>query len=224
MNNLGYGKWLGSTAAAGVQVGALTAPDSSSFRLQVMVKSNSPSGYLIGVQKGGTGVGAVYDTTEHQVAETVFLVGRYDFTASPNAVSLWINPTSSWFGASSDPISGLLSTNSGTDGFSIDRFNMRQNTDVSVPGGMQWDELRVGTTWAAVTPPPGAFLTNVKKLGNGAFQFSYTNTSALSNIVYGSSNLVNWTTAGVATQISSGVFQFTDPSATNYSRRFYKLR
>ena len=89
---------------------------------------------------------------------------------------------------------------------------------------MQWDELRVGTTWAAVTPPPGAFLTNVKKLGNGAFQFAYTNTSALSNNVYASSNLVIWTSVGVATQISSGVFQFTDPSATNYSRRFYKLR
>src|SRR5205814_8612626 len=55
INNLGYGVWNGTTAQVGVQVGALTATDNQSFRLAVMVKSNSPSGYLIGVQKGGAG-------------------------------------------------------------------------------------------------------------------------------------------------------------------------
>src|SRR5947207_3902682 len=60
INDLGYGAWNGSAS----QVGALTAPDNSTFRLQIMAKSNSPSGYVIGVRKSGTGVTDTFDTTE----------------------------------------------------------------------------------------------------------------------------------------------------------------
>src|SRR5204863_1146620 len=95
INNLGYGVWSGAQAQAGVQGGALTANDNQSFRLAVMVKSNSPSGYVIGVQKGGSGATATFDTTERHAGDTIFLVGRYDFTVSSNAVSLWINPSAS---------------------------------------------------------------------------------------------------------------------------------
>src|SRR5262249_29775196 len=72
---------------------------------------------------------------------------------TPNAVTLWINPSASTFGAASEPATGQLSANTGVDGFAIDRFNMRQNTATTVPANMQWDELRVGGSWASVTPP-----------------------------------------------------------------------
>ena len=150
MNNLGYGGSGWSGAAA--QVGALTANDNSGFRLQIMVKSNSASGYVFGVQKGGSGATATYDTTEYHAGDTVFLVGQYDFTVSPNSVSLWINPSSSTFGYS-PPASGFISANTGPDGYTIDRFNFRQNTAASVPAAMQWDELRVSASWSDVTPP-----------------------------------------------------------------------
>jgi hypothetical protein len=226
VNDLGYGTLLGSTAATGFQVGALTAADNTSFRLQVMVKSNSPAGYLLGVQKGGTGVAPTYDVTERHAGDTVFVVGKYDFTVSPNAVSLWINPTASTFGAV-EPTTGFLSQTNGTDGYTIDRFNMRQNTATSVLAAMQWDEMRVGLSWASVTPPltdAPTVLTSSLRLTNGAFQFAYTNLSTQSGTVYASTNLTNWATTGTATQISSGLFRFTDPAATNYPRRFYQLR
>src|SRR6185369_7864255 len=72
----------------------------------------------------------------------------------PNVVSLWIDPSPSTFGAAVDPATGFITATTGTDGFTIDRFNMRQNTAASVPAAMQWDELRVGGTWASVTPVP----------------------------------------------------------------------
>lgn len=147
ISSAGFGVWNG----ASTQVGALTATDNTSFRLAVMVRSNSASGYVFGVQKGGTGATATFDTTEYHEGDTVFLVGKYDFTTSPNPASLWIDPDASTFGAASDPIA-LISATTGTDGLTIDRFNMRQNTAASVPAGMQWDELRFGTTWADVTP------------------------------------------------------------------------
>jgi hypothetical protein len=221
MNDLGFGTWNGASS----QVGALTANDSTSFRLQVMVKSNSPSGYVIGVQKGGTGATATFDTTERHAGEIVFLVGRYDFTISPNSVSLWINPSPSSFGA--DVPTGAISTTTGTDGFTIDRFNIRQNTAVSVPAAMQWDELRVGNAWSAVTqagPPPTIKLSNATWLGDGRFQFAYSNVYGFNGTVFGSTNLVDWSPVGAATQIGSGQYEFIDPNASNYTRRFYQVR
>jgi hypothetical protein len=147
IGSAGFGVWNGAAS----QVGALTAPDNTSFRLQVLVQSNTPSTYVFGVQKGGTGSTVTFDTTPHMEGETIFLVGKYDFSSSPNPVSLWIDPDASTFGAAAEP-TGFLSATTGTDGFSIDRFNMRQNTAASVPRAMQWDELRFGTTWADVTP------------------------------------------------------------------------
>jgi hypothetical protein len=187
----------------------------------------SPSAYVIGVQKGGTGATATFDTTERHAGDTVLLVGKYDFTVSPNGVSLWINPASSTFGAASEPSTGFLLQTTGTDGYIIDRFNMRQNTAASVPAAMQWDELRVGLSWASVTPPSSeapTVLSSPTRLTNGAFQFSYTNSSSQTGTVYASTNLTNWAVTGTATQVSTGLFQFTDPTATNYPRRFYKLR
>jgi hypothetical protein len=224
INDLGFGAWNGAASP----VGAFTTPDNTTFRLSIVVRSNSPSGYVIGVQKAGTGATATYDTTEYHAGDTVFLVAKYDFTVSPNAVSLWINPTASTFGSSAEPTSGFISATSGTDGaFTIDRFNMRQNTTASVPASMQWDELRVSTAWATVAPmpeAPSALLTDLTYLGDGSFQFTYTNSAGRNSRVYASTNLIEWEPLGTATPIGPGLYRFTDASATNYPGRFYHLR
>lgn len=228
INDPGFGAWNGLAS----QAGAFTAADNSSFRLQVMVKSNSPAGYVIGVQKGGTGVSSAFDTTERHAGETVFLAGKYDFTTLPQSVTLWINPNPATFGAASPPATGFLSANTGTDGTgsanTIDRFNIRQNVPSgasSVPAAMQWDELRVGYLWSDVTPVPPSFrLTNLSRLPEGRFQFSYTNTSSATPMVYASSNLIDWLAIGAATQVAPGYYQFTDAASTNLPRRFYELR
>jgi hypothetical protein len=221
MNDLGVGVWSGSAS----QVGALTATDSASFRLQVMIQLVAPTNYIIGVQKGGTGAATTFDGTLHSAGETVFLVGKYDFTVSPNKVSLWINPNLSSF-AGPEPTTGFVWQTNGPDGYTIDRFNMRQNTAASVPAGMQWDELRVGAPWAAVTPlapPTYVTLTGMKRVTGGAFQFAYINSGSQTSSVYASTNLIDWTAIGAATQISNGLYRFTDNAATNLPRRFYKV-
>jgi hypothetical protein len=223
INDLGFGTWSGQSSI----LGALAATDNTSFRLQAVVRSNSPTGYVIGTQKSGTGATPTYDTTERHAGETIFLVGKYDFTVSPNAVTLWINPSIATFGAATEPASGFVSATTGTDGFTIDRFNMRQNAatgNFSVPASIQWDELRFGLTWASVTPAaPPPQLADIKRLSNGLVQFIYPD-NGLSYTVFASTNLLNWIAIGTATQSSSGWFQFTDSSASNLSRCFYQLR
>ena len=214
-------------------MGALTATDNTNFRLQVVVKSNSPSGYVIGTQKSGTGATAAFDGSEHQAGDTIFIVGKYDFTVSPNAATLWINPAVSTLGSGSEPASGFISATTGTDGFTIDRFNLRQNAATgssSVPAAIQWDELRFGLSWADVTPPVSTAppspieLTAFARLPDGAFQFAYSNSDSRTYSVFASTNLVDWRSIGAATQISPGMFQFTDSDATNLVQRFYQLR
>ncbi|MDB6025317.1 MAG: Immunoglobulin I-set domain protein [Verrucomicrobiales bacterium] len=222
VNDLKFSSWNGSAA----QVGALTATDNLTFRLAVMIKSNSPSGYVVGLQKGGTSATTTFDTIEHTAGETLYLVGKYDFTTSPNTVSLWINPAASQLGGTSEPTGFIWNTN-GVDGYTIDRFNMRQNTTNSVPAAMQWDELRLGFSWGEVSPaaaPTVVTLTEVTQLQDGAFQFSFADSSGRGYGIYGSTNLTDWALIGAATQVSPNLFQFRDTAATNHSQRFYQLR
>ena len=93
-----------------------------------------------------------------------------------------------------------------------------------MPASVQWDELRFGLAWSDVTPPALVKLTGFARAGPGAFQFSYTNLSSLTYTVFAATNLLDWNAIGQATQISSGIFRFTDPAATNFPYRFYQLR
>lgn len=81
-------------------------------------------------------------------------------------------------------------------------------------------------TQIAPVPPPVLF--GATWLGNGVFQFAFSNSSvgapftvlAATNV---SLPLSSWTVVGTATNTAPGRFQFTDSQATN-SQRFYKVR
>ena len=65
-------------------------------------------------------------------------------------------------------------------------------------------------------------------LGNGAFQFTFTNAANTAFSVLATTNVSlpssNWTVLGTATNAGGGIYQFTDPGATNHPQRFYQLR
>jgi hypothetical protein len=220
INDLGYGVWNGAASQAGM----LTAPANTSHPLQIMVKSNSPSGYVFGVQKAGGS--AMFDTVERHTGDTVLLVGKYDFTASPNAVSLWINPASFTFGAASEPATGFIAQTTGTDGLTIDRFNMRQNTTASVPAAMQWDELRVGTSWASVTPPatsPVSPTLTAARVGSQIVLSWPTNAARFTLETNATvSGLGSWSTLDVPISTIGGESVVTD--SVTAGSLFYRLR
>ncbi len=62
----------------------------------------------------------------------------------------------------------------------------------------------------------------------GAFQLQFTGNSNSTYSVLGTTNLLlpltNWPVLGVATQISSGIFQYSDTNLTHNTRQFYRLR
>jgi hypothetical protein len=153
MNTIGTG-WNAPNAS----IGALTETNNTGFKVSVLVNRNfDNTGYVFGVQKGGTGSTPSFDVTSYFEGSTVLLVGNYTFDPdNPDTISLWINPDSSTFGLPLPPLP-TLTTNTGTESIGLDRFNFRQNVATgsnSLPEAMQWDELRIGDSWAEVTPIP----------------------------------------------------------------------
>ena len=90
------------------------------------------------------------------------------------------------------------------------------------------NDLSTGTAELYTTTAPTLTIHNPTKLAGGAFQFSFTNTPGAGSTIFTTTNLAvpftNWTTLGSATEVSPGQFQFTDPQATNNSKRFYRVR
>jgi hypothetical protein len=77
----------------------------------------------------------------------------------------------------------------------------------------------------SVPVPISTTLTSPQKLTNG-FQFTFTNSVGALFGVLTTTNLAlplsNWTVLGGVMEIAPGQFQFTDPQATNGTRRFYR--
>jgi signal transduction histidine kinase len=80
-------------------------------------------------------------------AATYLIVAKYEWVEGPtnDKVTLWVNPTT--LGAGEDG-GNQVSSSSGTDGIkSAGRLTLSRGPDVHI------DELRIGRTWAEVTPP-----------------------------------------------------------------------
>jgi hypothetical protein len=73
-------------------------------------------------------------------------------------------------------------------------------------------------------------LTSAVILGDGSFQFGFTNISGVSFTAFASTNVdapfITWLNVGpaVETPAGSGQYLFTDPQATNAPQRFYRVR
>jgi hypothetical protein len=128
--------------------------------LQVNTNGGDQSSFLLGIRQSS---GQAYDTWSaalYPVGQTLFIVHGYTFVdgGGNDVCEIWINPDPATFGSNAPPAATLTAFQpSGlTDAYWIDRINFRQASAPSIPAAMTFDELRVGTNWADVTPPPPA--------------------------------------------------------------------
>ena len=105
-------------------------------------------------------------------------------------------------------------------------------TEISPDGGATWSPSIAEPGTLALSPNPAAIsvsrLTNPIRLGNGSFQFDFTNTPGASFTTLATTNvsfpLSNWTVLGTPTEAPPGQYQFTDLQASNLVQRFYRVR
>lgn len=129
-----------------------------------------------------------------------------------------------------DPASGTWATN-------MDMNSVRaQQTATLLPAGKVlmtggWDgdngvAISEIYTSAAIQLP--IRLAVIRQPPGGAFKFGFTNTPGLSFTALTTTNvslaLGNWNVTGPVLEIAPGVFQFSDPLATNFPQRFYRVR
>lgn len=122
-----------------------------------LLTKKSGAGYVLGLGRNNTLTDYAYETTVHNVGDTVFVVACNELVSGVTNVNLWVNPSSATFGAASAPTpsasavlysatgGGLNAT--GPQAFAIiDQFP-------SAPSGVI-DDVRIGKTWAAATGAP----------------------------------------------------------------------
>jgi hypothetical protein len=91
------------------------------------------------------------------VGETLLIVARLNYISNVSgstwtvSTDLWINPDSSTFGTNTPPVA-LISSPEGDVTGGITSFSTGIDNPGNLPQTLLIDEVRVGTTWADVTP------------------------------------------------------------------------
>ncbi len=216
---------LGTSFTSDGTLAGFTTGTGTSFGTKINIRPNGAGGYNLGVSKlTGTTYGA-WAGNSLAVGETVFVVGRYRFnnaSSTDDLCDLWLNPDSSTFGATNAPPATIDSAGGGgTDLAQIDRFFFRAGGSSSSPAKLVADELRVGFTWADVTPPAPPEL-NIAPSGN-AFVLSWPTNSPVF-VLQGAPSLslpATWQTETMTPAIS-GTNYILVIQATN-AARFFRL-
>jgi hypothetical protein len=161
---------LGGSFTGDGTLAGFTSGTGTSFGTKINIRPNGAGGFNLGVSKlTGTTYGA-WAETNFIVGKTVFVAGRYRFNnanSTDDLCDLWLNPGSSTFGAPTPPPATIGSAGEGgADLSQIDRFFFRSGGSAASPAKLTADELRVGLTWASVTPPARPELT-VSSSSNG---------------------------------------------------------
>ena len=142
----------------------LIQPGTTTFYGSTIWLRASGSGFNIGLDnRSSVAPTSNYAAPTYDLNDTIFIVGSYEFVSGTgNDVSrIWINPSSTNFGALSAPTATITATG-GTDLTGVGGFLLR-GASGSPSGAM--DELRIGTGWADVTPVPEPSSTVLMVLG-----------------------------------------------------------
>jgi len=130
------------------------AYDNTTFGATVWTKRVDDNSYNLGVASRTSTSAVQYSTDNYTLNSEILVVASYEFVndSANDVAKIWINPASQYFGVGTEPTPTLTVTNTGgTDLTSIKRIFIRQDSDTETPA-MDIDEIRVGDTWAQVTP------------------------------------------------------------------------
>ena len=183
------GTLLGFNNVINAQVGN---PTTCGACLAIRPKAGgNPGEFELGIVDQATSgfTSATWDTNTYTTNSTIFVVGKYQTVGVPgnpapaetdDIAMLWINPSPATFGIGNfEPAGGIFNnstnsdipTNATTNNHTLQSFILRQTgtaTNNQVPAGVIYDELRVGTNWADVTPivpEPSSLMLMLAALG-----------------------------------------------------------
>ncbi|HEU5071421.1 MAG TPA: hypothetical protein VFV96_13540 [Verrucomicrobiae bacterium] len=215
----------GSGYLTGLLPSGTTSPNGSSDALALYFSLNG-NGYQLAIRK--TGASAVYAANVLATNVTQFIVVKYAFNpgTGDDGVSLFINPTP----GGSEPAVPDASQTGGTDAVNLQNLYLKSSAGYDT---WNFDTLRVGTTWADVTPavddtgshepriteasagPDGIVLRGTNGATSGVYQvLSSTNVAA---------PLAQWPAIATNHFDAGDNFACTNPLLLSEPQRFYRL-
>ena len=213
--------WAGFNNSSGTQT---TTPTSVGTRV---VTRLATGGFNLGLDKSsGNAPSFVFSPTVFTTNDTIFIVGSYTFNgaATNDDVSqMWVNPPPSTFGLASAP-PPTLATNAGGDISQIASFVLC-NRNANEPAVVYADEIRVGTSWASVTPPAESddipVLGISQSVSNSVLSWT---TNAPGFLLETSSTVVNgsWSNVLGFVYVSGGNYVVTNNTSVGLT--YYRLR
>jgi hypothetical protein len=220
---------LSSVATIG-QIGgfvATTNTTDTAFGSKFLTQTNGTGGYSLGTAKGGGTTFSGWATNNLMPGETVFVVGRYNIvegTATDDTCDLWVNPSPATFGASNPPPPSVNAIGvGGADLAQVNVFFFRGGAGAATK--QVADEVRVGLSWADVTPPAVSSPNlSIAANGNGTVTIAWP-TSASGFMLEGASNLnspISWTPVTNSIIVSGG-FNTVNVNATS-GNQFFRLK
>ncbi len=194
---------LGSlNATGGYWTGLIESGSTSVFGATIWTRLNG-TGFDIGINPRTTAANTVWSTGPYSTSTSYFIVGSYQLVSGTgnDVVKLWVNPAL----GGSEPAATITATNTGgTDLASLARLFLRQDGASATPGNIDYDELRIGTTWAQVAPggsTPTITLSSPTQTGNanadqGATNVVLSNFQAAITTANATLNSLAFTSAG----------------------------
>lgn len=218
-----------STSTANETFAGFSFGTSTAFPLKVNIIGNGAGGYQLGLYKGGgtTGNGSIDTGHTYAAGQTVFVVIRYTFrtnSTTDDTCDMWVNPDPSTFGTGTAPTATIADAGAGaaeTSWSFIDRFFWRWAS-----GGYTKrvsDELRVGFSWAEVTPP-GPPALSVAPAG-ASVVLSWPTNSSSGYVLQSNPNVTDsggWETANGTIIVQGNKYTLT--TAPTGARLFYRLK
>ena len=127
---------------------------------RVLIRA-AAGGFNIGLSKASsTGTDFQWASPTFTTSDTIFIVGAYDFGTlaanSDDSVRMWVNPNPADFAAGTAP-AATITASTGLDAITsgaLQSFLLYERANTLFPNQAAVDELRIGTSWADVTPIP----------------------------------------------------------------------
>ena len=198
---------------------------------RIVARSTSLGTFNLGMSKNTNNAAEwVWGTNVFTTNQSIFLVGSYTFntnSVSDDVSILWINPDPATFAATSPPPGSIVVSN----GWDINSkqiasfvFLQRGLNNTNQPETTIADELRIGPTWASVTPAAQAVPSlDVARLGSNIVLSWPANAAGF---VLETSPAIDanslWTLASGDLFFASNRFRFTNSAAAGAA--FYRLR
>ena len=193
--------------------GASFGINNSTFGARLGIKgvNASNANYRLSIQNisGGTPTYTEF-TTDLNFGTTYLVVVKYDKSTSPTVANLWVNPTSL---GGVEP-NGSVQNSSGTAAFSSFSSVCLRNGSGTPKADI--DEIRVGTTWASVTPAASAspsITSSLTASANVGTAFNYATIASGTPISYAATGLPS----GLSINTSTGEISGTPTTAGSTS-------